>query len=148
VAALLDTLPDQSMKTRPYDQKPYWTLERARIGNSNEITAELVVNGTAVARKQVVADGTVRDLAFDLPIEKSSWVAIRVLAAAHTNPIFVTVAGKPVRASQASAEWALTAVHQCWSQKSARIAAAEQNAARLAYGNAEEVYKRLAEECR
>ncbi len=147
LAALLDALPDQSMKARPYDQKPYWTVERARIGDSNQITVELVVNGTAVARKQVVADGTVRELSFDVPIEKSSWVALRVLAAAHTNPIFVTVAGKPIRASQASAEWALTAVHQCWSQKSARISAAEQSAARTAYDKAEEVYKRLAEEC-
>ena len=148
LAALLEAFPDQSMKSRPYDQKPYWTLERARIGDSNEIGVELVVNGSAVARKQVVADGSVRDVAFDVLIEKSSWVAVRVLAAAHTNPIFVTVAGKPIRASQASAEWALTAVHQCWSQKSARIAAVEQNAARTAYDKAEEVYRRLAKECR
>ena len=148
LAALLEAFPDQSMKSRPYDQKPYWTLERARIGDSNEIGVELVVNGSAVARKQVVADGSVRDVAFDVLIEKSSWVALRVLAAAHTNPIFVTVAGKPIRASNASAEWALTAVHQCWSQKSARIAAVEQNAARTAYDKAEEVYRRLAKECR
>ena len=148
LAALLEAFPDQSMKSRPYDQKPYWTLERARIGDSNEIGVELVVNGSAVARKQVVADGSVRDVAFDVLIEKSSWVAVRVLAAAHTNPIFVTVAGKPIRASQASAEWALTAVHQCWSQKAARIAAVEQNAARTAYDKAEEVYRRLAKECR
>jgi hypothetical protein len=148
VAALLDALHDQSMKSRPYDQKPYWTVERARIGESNEIAVELVVNGTAVARKQVVADGAVRDVAFDVPIEKSSWVALRVLAAAHTNPVFVTVGGKPIRASHASAEWALTSVHQCWSQKSARISASEQNAARTAYDKAQEVYKRLAEECK
>jgi hypothetical protein len=147
VAALLDTLPDQEMRLRPYDQKPYWSIERARIGNSREITVELVVNGSAVARQPIVADGTVRDVPFDIAIEKSSWVALRVLAAAHTNPIFVTVAGKPVRASGASAQWALTAVHQCWSQKAPRIASGEQSAARAAYDHAEQVYEHLAREC-
>jgi hypothetical protein len=146
-AALLDEIPDEAMKSRPYDQKPYWTIERARVGNSREVEIELVVNGTAVARKPLVADGSVREIAFDVAIEKSSWVAVRIFAAAHTNPIFVTVGGKPIRASKASAEWAATAVHQCWSQKAARISPAEQTAARAAYDHAEAVYKRLAAEC-
>ncbi len=146
-AALLDALPDASMKSRPYDQKPYWSVERARVGNSREVEVELVVNGTAVAHKPIVADGTVRDVTFDLAIDKSSWVAVRIMAAAHTNPIFVTVGGKPIRVSNASAQWALTAVHQCWSQKAAQISPSEQTAARAAYDHAEEVYKRLAIEC-
>ncbi len=146
-AALLDPLPDASMKARPYDQKPYWSIERARVGDTREVEVELVVNGTAVAHKPIVADGTVRDVGFDVAIEKSSWVAVRILAAAHTNPMFVTIGGKPIRASKASAQWALTAVHQCWSQKAGRILPTEQAAARAAYDHAEAEYKRLASEC-
>jgi hypothetical protein len=144
--ALLDPVPDPRMKTLSYDQKPYWTIERARIGNSQEVPVELVVNGKSVASKSLLADGKSHDLAFDIPIEESSWVALRTLPSAHTNPIFVTVAGKPIRASRASAEWDLNAVHQCWTQKAGRISAAEQAAARAAYDHAEEVYKRLESE--
>jgi hypothetical protein len=146
-AALLDAIPDPAMKSRPYDQKPYWTVERARIGNSQDVSVELVVNGVAVDSRPIPADGTIRDVSFDADIEKSSWVAVRILNAAHSNPIFALVAGKPIRASSASAQWALTAVHQCWSQKAPRISPAEQTAAREAYDQAEAVYQRLALEC-
>ena len=84
---------------------------------------------------------------FDVPISQSSWVAVRILPAAHTNPIFVTVAGKPIRASRASAEWCRNAVHQCWTQKAPRIAVDQLGAARSAYDQAEEVYKKLEAEC-
>jgi hypothetical protein len=87
-----------------------------------------------------------RDVAFDVPIEKSSWVAVRILPSAHTNPIFVLVGGKPVRASRRSAEWCLAAVSQCWTQKAPRIAVAELGAARQAYDRAREVYKTLLSE--
>ncbi|MGH9613355.1 MAG: hypothetical protein ACRD4P_09780 [Bryobacteraceae bacterium] len=78
---------------------------------------------------------------------QSSWVAVRILPAAHSNPVFVVVDGKPIRASEASAEWCLNAVHQCWTQKAPRISAQEASAARAAYNHAEQVYKRLIEEC-
>jgi hypothetical protein len=146
-AALLDAAPDSGMKARPYDQKPYWSVERARVGDSRNIEVELVVNGSVVARKAIAADGTVQKINFDVAVEKSSWMAVRVLAAAHTNPIFVIVAGKPIRASQASAQWALTAVRQCWSQKEARTSPGELGAAHRAYDQASETYARLATEC-
>ena len=41
-----------------------------------------------------------RDVSFDVPIERSSWVALRILGTAHTNPVFVVVGGKPIRASR------------------------------------------------
>jgi hypothetical protein len=145
-AALLDAVPDPRMKGVSYSQKPYWTIERARIGSSQEVPVELVVNGKAVAKKNLLADGKSHDLAFDIPVDQSSWVAMRILPSAHTNPIFVAVGGKPIRASRASAEWDLNAVHQCWTQKAARISSAEQAAARAAYDHAEEVYKRLESE--
>ncbi len=147
VAALLDSLPHPEIQKRPNDQEPYWTIERARIGDSREIPVELVVNGRAVARKPVAADGGVHDVMFDVPIEQSSWVAVRIMPAAHTNPIFVLVDGKPIRASRASAEWCLNAVHQCWTQKAPRISGNQRAAARAAYDHAEQVYKRLEEEC-
>jgi hypothetical protein len=104
---------------------------------------ELVVNGKVAARKQVIADGSVRDVAFEVPIARSSWVAVRILPAAHTNPIFVLVDNKPIRASRESARWCVNAVHQCWTQKAPRIAPNELAAARAAYEHAESVYKQL-----
>jgi hypothetical protein len=98
------------------------------------------------AQRNVTADGRVRDLAFDVTLDRSSWIALRVLPSSHTNPIFVTIAGKPIRASRASAEWCLKSVDQCWLQKSPKIAAAERDAAAAAYEHARTVYRtRLAE---
>ena len=142
-ASYLDPLPDQSIRAEPYSQAPYWDAERARIGDTREVPVELVVNGQAVARKNVLADGQLRDVAFDVTIEKSSWVAVRILPSAHTNPIFVLVGSKPIRASRRSAEWCLAAVSQCWTQKAPRISVAELGAARQAYDHAREVYKGL-----
>ena len=143
VAALLDPTPHPDIQSLPYDQKPYWTIERARIGDSRQVPVELIVNGKVAARKTVVADGVVRDVSFDVPIEQSSWVAARILPAAHTNPIFVLIGGRPIRASRASAEWCLNAVHQCWTQKAARIAPDQLSIARAAYDHAAQVYRKL-----
>jgi hypothetical protein len=143
VSALLDPGANPDLRKTSYDQKPYWSVERSRVGDSQQIPVELIVNGKSVETKTIPADGKGRDLAFDTVIERSSWVAVRILPAAHTNPVFVLVGGKPIRASRASAEWDLNAVHQCWSQKAGRISPAEQTAARAAYDHAEEVYKRL-----
>ena len=110
VAALLEDTPDESVRGKPYDEKPYWDLERARIGNSRNVPLELVVNGLPVARTEMVADGKTRPVSFDATIDKSSWVALRILPSSHTNPIFVFVGGKPVRASRQSADWCLRAV--------------------------------------
>jgi len=91
----------------------------------------------------VTADGVLREVTFDLPIERSSWIALRILPSSHTNPVFALVDGKPIRASRRSAEWCLTAVNQCWTQKAPAIRAAEQADARAAYNHARDVYKRL-----
>jgi hypothetical protein len=107
---------------------------------------EIVVNGRAVARQTIVADGTVHPLEFTVPIETSSWIAARVLPAAHTNPVFVIVNARPIRASRRSAEWCLNAVNQCWSQKAPRMSQADQAKGREAYDHAREVYKKLISE--
>jgi hypothetical protein len=145
-AANLDAVPNDALRQLRYDEKPYWDIERARIGRTREVPVEVIVNGQRAAVQNLIADGRVRTLTFDVPIERSSWVALRVLPSAHTNPVFVLVGGKPVRASRRSAEWCLNAVNQCWTQKAAQIRASELDAARKAYDHAREVYRaRMAE---
>ena len=146
MAALLDPAPDEKVRSAPYDQQPYWDVERARMGTTREVPVELVVNGRAVARRTVVADGQLRPVTFDVLITKSSWLAVRILPSAHSNPVFVTVGGAPIRASRRSARWCLAAVDQCWSQKRPQIRESEREAARQAYEHAREVYRRLVAE--
>jgi hypothetical protein len=145
-AANLDPLPDRSIRQKRYDEQPYWDLERARIEDSREVPVEIVVNGTPVASQRLLADGTMKTLTFDVAIDRSSWIAARILPSSHTNPVFALVGGKPVRASRRSAEWCLNAVNQCWTQKAPRIRASELDDARKAYEQARQVYRqRLAE---
>lgn len=139
--------PADNIHDRPIDQTPYWHLERARIGATREVPVELVVNGKPIARKNIVADGSVQDVAFDVPVERSSWVAVRILGSSHSNPIFILVDGKPIRASRQSARWCLAAVDQCWTQKAPKISKAELPDAQTAYDHAREVYAKLVEEC-
>ena len=131
------------LRERPYSERPFWHIERARIGNTREVAVEIVVDGKSVARKNIVADGQVRDLEFDVPVERSSWIAARILPSSHTNPIFVIVGGKAMRPLRASAEWCLAAVSQCWTQKAPKISERELPDARQAYDHAREVYRKL-----
>jgi hypothetical protein len=146
VAALLDPVPDTRLRDRSPDEKPYWAIERARIGSSREVAVELVVNGHPIAQKPVLADGVVREVGFDVPVRATAWMAVRVLGAAHTNPVFAVVDGKPIRASRRSAEWCLAAVDQCWTQKVVNIRPAERAEAARAYDHARAVYRKLIDE--
>jgi hypothetical protein len=132
---------------RPMDRQPYWHIERARIGSTRQVPVELVMNGKTVARKDIVADGSIQDVPFDVPVERSSWLAWRILGSSHTNPIFVLVDGKPIRSSRQSAQWCLAAVNQCWTQKAPKISRAELPDAQKAYDHAREVYTKLISEC-
>jgi len=140
VAARLDEQPIPGIKNAPAGQKPFWDLERARIGTSREVPVEVIVNGEAVAKQNIIADGTTRDMTFDVPISHSSWVALRIRASSHTNPIFVIVADKPIREKR-SLEWCLKSVDQCWSQKEALIDPKEHDDAVAAYEHARQVYR-------
>ena len=124
-----------------------WSPEFARIASSRDVTVEAIVNGYPVASQRLTADGSVRDLTFDIPIQRSSWIALRILGSAHTNPVFVLVAGQPIRASKRSAEWCLKGVDQCWSQKSPRISLGERGVAERAYDHARQRYKQILSEC-
>jgi hypothetical protein len=145
-AAKLERNPVESIRRARYDEKPYWDLERARIGDSGEVPVEVVVNGQVAATQKLLADGAMRTLTFEVALDRSSWIAVRILPSSHTNPVFAIVGGKPIRASRQSAEWCLNAVNQCWTQKARQIKASELEAARAAYDHARDVYRqRLAE---
>jgi hypothetical protein len=88
-----------------------------------------------------------RDVSFDVPMARSSWVALRIRASSHTNPIFVVVGEKPIRASRRSVDWCLRGVDKCWSQKERFIAKAELDQARDAYEHARRVYRTRLAEC-
>jgi hypothetical protein len=147
VAARLGEQPDAALQALGYDQKPYWNLERARIGASREVPVEVIVNGLPVARQVIVADGRLQKLSFDVEISRSSWVALRILPSSHTNPIFVVVGDRPIRASRRSVAWCLQGVDQCWSQKERFIKPEEIEEAKHAYDHARETYRRLLAEC-
>jgi hypothetical protein len=146
MAAMLAEQPTaetERIRNARFDQKPYWHLERSRIGQSRKVPVELIVNGYPAARKEIAADGSVQPLQFDVEIPHSSWLAVRILPSVHTNPVFVEVDGKPIRASKRSAEWCRDAVDVCWNAKKGQIRAEEQAAAKEAYDAARAIYARI-----
>jgi hypothetical protein len=148
VACFLPEEPNLEIAAKDLDQKPYWHPERARIPGTRKVPVELVVNGKAVARTEIVADGTLSPVAFDTDIKESSWVALRIFPAAHTNPIFAMVGKQPIRASAESADWCLRAVDVCWDKKSQAMRATELEDGKKAYDVARETYKKILEEAK
>ena len=145
-AAMLEKNPREDIRERPLDQKPYWHVERARIENTRTVPVELIVNGESVETRKINADGSVYDMAFEFKPKESCWVALRIFPACHTNPIFVEVDEKPIRANRRSAQWCLDAVDVCWASKSPQIRDSEKDEARAAYDHAREAFKRILEE--
>jgi len=99
-----------------------------------------------VASREVAADGKEHAVEFSIPIERSSWVALREFPQLHTNPVNVTVARKPIRPSRDSALWAIACIEQLWRVRARRIAPAERADAERAYEAAKEFYRRIAAE--
>jgi hypothetical protein len=142
-AALLEEKPREDIRKKPLSDKPYWHVERARVGDTRKVPVQLIVNGKVVETQMIEADGGVNELTFSFKPERSSWVAVRVFAAAHTNPIFVEVDGQPIRASRRSAQWCLDGVDVCWKQKVGRIRETEREAAAAAYETARNAYRKI-----
>jgi len=142
-AALLAETPREDIRQQPLDQKPYWHVERARIGATRKVPVELVVNGEAVETQEIEADGQLRDLTFRYRPKQSSWIAVRVFPSAHTNPVFVEVDERPIRANRRSAQWCLDAVDVCWQQKVKRTRPEEQADAAAAYDKARKAYAKI-----
>jgi TolB protein len=75
---------------------------------------EVIVNGKLVAQEVFAADNTTRRYDVEVPIERSSWVALRVRgpahpaafdgpAWAHTSPVYVKVGGREIASPQDAA---------------------------------------------
>jgi hypothetical protein len=139
-AAFLNETPDPQIRARPLSQKPYWDIERARLGETRNVPVEVLVNGYPAARNTLTADGHTEEIRFSVPVEKSCWIALRIYPSSHTNPIFVIVDGKPIREKR-SLDWCLKGVDQCWSQKEKLIDPKEHDDAVAAYEHARKVYR-------
>lgn len=145
-AALLAEQPNEQIRERSLAEQPYWHVERARIDDTRRVPVELIVNGQAVERREIEANGSIQDLKFNYRPERSCWVAVRILPSSHTNPIFVEVDGQPIRASRKSAEWCRQGVDVCWAAKRPQIREHELEAAQRAYDFARSEYDRIAAE--
>ena len=128
---------------RPFTDKPYWHLERARIGQTREVLVELIVNGLAISHQRIAADGSLQHLFFETQIDRSSWVAVRIFGSSHTNPVFIIVGNQPIRASARSAQWCLDGVERCWEQKQRFLHPAERSDAEAAYEHARIAYQQI-----
>jgi hypothetical protein len=135
-----------AIQSRRLDEKPYWHLERGRLAGTRNVPVELVVNGEVAAKQTIAADGNWNDLKWEIDLDRSSWIAIRIFPSLHTNPIFVEVADKPIRANRRSAEWCRKAVDVCWDKKRPQIRESEQQEAEAAYGQARAYYDRVLSE--
>ena len=146
VAARLEEKPTEATEAIRHarlDEKPYWHIERARIGDTRKVPVELIVNGQPAGRTEIVADGSTQPMTFDVNLTKSSWIAVRIFPSVHTNPVFVEIGGKPIRASRKSADWCRRAVDVCWNSKVGRIRERERPAAEAAYEAARKYYDRV-----
>jgi hypothetical protein len=113
----------------------------------NPRRVELIVNGQAVAAKDVPADDGGHEITFEVPVSRSSWVALRHFPQMHTNPVNVIVDGKPIRASRKSALWCSGTIEQLWRVRNGAIAAPERWQAERTFRSAIEMYRKFAAEC-
>jgi hypothetical protein len=146
VAARLEPTPTRETRAIQADNQS-GHIEHARIGNSRQVPVEIVVNGEPVAHVSLSADGTPKPLRFQVKIAKSSWVALRILPSVYTHPVFVTVGGKPIRASRRSARWCRACVDKLWEVKSPFMRPSETGDAAKAFGHARASYDRIIGEC-
>lgn len=125
------------------------TLDAAAyLPKERQAQVELIVNGYPVETKTIETDGKLKQLQFAPPrLTKSSWIAVRVFPHAHTNPIWVSIDNKPVRASKASIEWCLKGVDQCWKEKKRTYQDSELAEAEAAYNHARKAYQQRLAEC-
>jgi hypothetical protein len=137
----------KAIAKRPFAEQPYWHIERARIGQTQTLPVELIVNGVPVDTTVVTANGKATDVSFSYTLKKSAWVALRIYPSSHTNPIFVEIGDRPIREKE-SAEWCRRAVDQCWKMKEPNIRQAEKAKAREAYDKARSVYEKALREAR
>src|SRR5262249_54841257 len=113
-----------------------WHVERARIGTTDTVPVELIVNGCVADKTTLIADGKPRTIRFKTPITRSSWIALRIFPSSHTHPVFAIIDAKPIRASKRSAQWCRACVDKVWEVKSPFIRESEKSAAAEAFDHA------------
>jgi hypothetical protein len=141
VAAYLPPITD-SNSVKPESNRIFWSILSSRIGKTQNVPVELIVNGRSVDTAVIVADGSIKKIKFKYQADRSCWVAVRILGAAHTNPFFVSIDGKDISEPK-SAEWCMKAVDQCWKMKEPNIKVEEKAAAKQAYDKARKFYSDL-----
>jgi EF hand len=127
-------------------QMPLGTAVGGKAPTGPTRLVELIVNGKATASAKVPADDQVHDLTFQVKVDRSSWIALRQFPQLHTNPVTVRVAGKPIRASRASAEWCARCIEQLWRSRARVIAEQERPEAERTFQRAIAQYQRIAAE--
>ena len=147
VAALLEEKPDEALRSKALNIHPYWDIERCRMGSTRQVAVEVVVNGVPIATRPIKADGSIQAISFEVLINRTSWIALRILPSSHTNPVFVLVGGRPVRASRRSVQWCLDCLDKLWAVKSPLIRESEREDARAAYDHARRVYAQRLADC-
>jgi hypothetical protein len=123
-----------------------WNIERARRGTSRFVVVEVIVNGKAVASQQILADGSVQPIRMDIQVQRSGWVALRLMGGGHSNPIYVLVNNQPVRGSRSSVEWSLQALTRAYQAGSVGWNSSVAPLAASAYDYAFAVYDRILRE--
>lgn len=116
---------------------------REEIERGGDRLIEIIVNGQVVAKRKVPADSAIHDLDFGVPIERSSWIALREFPQLHTNPVPVIVGSSPIRASRASAQWCVEMIELLWRNRERAIAVAERAAAKETFDRAIARYRQI-----
>lgn len=111
-----------------------------------ERLVEIIVNGQPVASQKVPADGQIHDLKFQVPVTRSSWVALRHFPQLHTNPVNVLVAGQQIRASRDSARWCDDVIDLLWKNRHKVIPESEREEALQTFEKARAKYRQIAAE--
>jgi len=116
------------------------------ITPGGERMVEIVVNGRPAASARVPADGKIHPLQFRVPINRSSWVALRQFPQLHTNPVNVHIGDTPIRASRRSARWCIETIERLREQRRNSIRESERDAAMQAYDEAVKKFHVIADE--
>jgi hypothetical protein len=128
-------------------EAPLGTSVGGQLPGGKTRLVELIVNGKVAAAQEVPADDQPHDVTFAVPIERSSWVALRQYPQMHTNPVDVLVADQPIRASRNSALWCIATIEQLWRVRNGVIAPNERAEAQKTFQWAIERYRKIAAEC-
>jgi hypothetical protein len=128
-------------------EMPLGTAQGGQVPKGPERAVELIVNGQVAATVKVQADDKEYDIEFkDVPIEQSSWVALRHFPQMHTNPVEVIVDHAPIRVSRKSALWCVGMIEQLWRVRRNAIAEEERAEAERVFDWAIQRYRKIAQE--